>query len=80
MGCVPRDVWRCWRRHMRAALVRKYLTLSAVNHAQETSLRYEFQTAISHTVDQVIDISPVSPLHLPCISPAYLSVSRVSLY
>lgn len=54
--------------HMRAALVRKYLTLSAVNHAQETSLRYEFQTAISHTVDQVIAISPVSPMYLHCIS------------
>ena len=35
--------------HMRAALVRKYLTLSSVEHTRHTNLRYEFQTAMSHT-------------------------------
>jgi hypothetical protein len=33
MGCVPRDVWRCWRRHMRAALVTVTSASTASDHA-----------------------------------------------
>ena len=47
--------------HLRAALLRKYLTLGAIDHARNPDVRYEFESAIRHNVDEV--------------SPSFLSLS-----
>ena len=39
--------------NLRAALLRKYLSLGAIDHALKPNVRYEFETAIRNNVDEV---------------------------